>query len=202
MSFTERTDEIEYSTDECIKDRLQTIKNQSEEDYKYVVANILTAKAFMKRIGAYKKEDGPAPEEEEKDTRGGFGAVGIENWILQNGGSFEKAARDFMSVAQNFENLQDFQKHYDIWDFGENHIATEKGFYPHDNFVFNLSEDGYKKIKEALGLELERMDHKAQDKVSIEDIVNQDTSVLFDKPYMDAINYVLNKGKNLENEHD
>ena len=65
-----------------------------------------------------------------------------------------------------------------------------------------MSEDGYKKIKEALGLELERMDHKAQDKVSIEDIVNQDTSVLFDKPYMDAINYVLNKGKNLENEHD
>ena len=38
LSFTERTDEIEYSTDECVKDRLETIKNQSEEDYKYVVA--------------------------------------------------------------------------------------------------------------------------------------------------------------------
>ena len=32
LSFTERTDEIEYSTDECVKDRLETIKNQSEED--------------------------------------------------------------------------------------------------------------------------------------------------------------------------
>ena len=130
LSFTERTDEIEYSTDECVKDRLATIKNQSEEDYKYVVANILTAKSYFKRIGAYKKQNAAAPEQGKEDTRGGFGAVGIENWVLQNGGSFEKAARDFMAVAEKCESLSEFQNQYAIWDFGENHTSSEKASYP------------------------------------------------------------------------
>ena len=41
-----------------------------------------------------------------------MGAVGIENWVLQNGGSFEKAARNFLSVAQTCNNLAEFQGKY------------------------------------------------------------------------------------------
>ena len=100
LSFTKRTDEIEYTTEECIKDRLETIRKNSSEDYEYVVANILLAKTVLKSAGAYKKKSSPEPQDGKKDTRGGLGAVGIENWILQNGGSFEKAARDFLEVAR------------------------------------------------------------------------------------------------------
>lgn len=212
LSFTERTDEIEYSTDECIKDRLETIKNQSEEDYKYVIANILTAKAYFKRIGAYKKEKAAEPEPGEEDTRGGIGAVGIENWVLQNGGSFEKAARDFMAVAEKCESLSKFREQYAIWDFGENHTSSEKDSYPHDNFVYNMNEEGYKKIKEGLASLIERIDSKekmtensreetdktSKAKIGIEEIVSQDPSSLFDQKYMKAIATILEKGNKLE----
>ena len=212
LSFTERTDEIEYSTDECVKDRLETIKNQSEEDYKYVVANILTAKSYFKRIGAYKKQNAAAPEPGKEDTRGGFGAVGIENWVLQNGGSFEKAARGFMEVAEKCKDLSEFQNQYAIWDFGENHTSSEKDSYPHDNFVYNMNEAGYKKIKEGLASLIERIDSKekmvedskeetdktSKVKIGIEEIVSQDPSSLFDKKYMEAVASILEKGNKLE----
>lgn len=202
MSFTERTDEIEYSTDECIKDRLETIRNQSEEDYKYVIANILTAKAYLKRIGAYKKSNAAEPEPGKPDTRGGFGAVGIENWVLQNGGSFEKAAREFLKTAKECKNLEEFKTKYSIWDFGENHIASEKGFYSHDNFVYNMNENGYQKMREGLSNMIERIDSREkiekEPKVGIKDLVEQDPTVLLDKDYMDAIATVVEKGNKIE----
>ena len=34
LTYSIRSNEIEYSTEECIKDRLKTIQNNSEEDYK------------------------------------------------------------------------------------------------------------------------------------------------------------------------
>ena len=104
LSFTERTDEIEYSTDECIKDRLSTIRSKSEEDYKYVIANILLAKKFLKQAGAYKRANAEVPKEGEVDTRGGLGGVGIENWNLQNNGSFIKAAESFIKTANKYDN--------------------------------------------------------------------------------------------------
>ena len=57
LTFTRRTDEIEFTTEECIKNRLETIKRNSPEDYKYVIANILLAKKFLKSAGAYKKKN-------------------------------------------------------------------------------------------------------------------------------------------------
>ena len=48
LTFASRADEIEYSTEECIKDRLATIEKNNPEDYKYVVANILLAKKVLK----------------------------------------------------------------------------------------------------------------------------------------------------------
>lgn len=148
LSFTKRTDEIEYTTEECIKDRLETIRKNNLEDYEYVVANILLAKIVLKSAGAYKKSSSPAPQDGKKDTRGGLGAVGIENWVLQNGGSFEKAARDFFKVAKGCNGLSDFQKKYAIWDFGENYMAGDH--YSHDNFVWNMNDKGYSNVVNAL----------------------------------------------------
>lgn len=143
ITFDKKTDKVSYSTDMALQDRLSTIKKIDPKKYKYVVANILLAKEVLKQAGVYKPNRGETPQ-------GGLGGVGIENWILQNGGSFVDAAIDFikMSVGKNFSEFKDS---YYIWDFGENHLASRRGKYPHDNFVSsNMSEDGYNKMVQVL----------------------------------------------------
>ena len=85
------------------------------------------------------------------NPQGGLGGVGIENWILQNGGSFEAAAKEFIRVSAN-KNFEEFQEEYAVWDFGENHLSFRKNDgYMHDNFVKdNMTEEGYNKMKEVL----------------------------------------------------
>lgn len=202
LTFAQRTDEIEYTTEECIRDRLETIKRNNPEDYQYAVANILLAKKVLKTEGAYKKKNAPAPEEGKKDTRGGLGAVGIENWILQNGGSFEKAARDFLEVSRICESLSEFQSKYAVWDFGENYMSGEK--YPHDNFVYNMNEEGYARMKKALedyikAIETEQSkstEHNGStndEQKSLGDILQEDMSVLTDTVYMRSVEELLAK---------
>ena len=66
LTFARRNDEIEYTTDECIKDRLKTIRKNSQEDYEYVIANILLAKNSLKSAGVYKKKNAASPEARKK----------------------------------------------------------------------------------------------------------------------------------------
>ena len=143
ITFTEKTDKLSYSTDMALQDRLATIKKNDPEKYKYVIANILLAKQVLKKAEAYKPNRGEIPQ-------GGLGGVGIENWILQNGGSFIDAAKSFVETADGKSFLA-FQSAYQIWDFGDNHLAERRGQYVHDNFVANnMSEAGYKKMVKAL----------------------------------------------------
>lgn len=143
ITFVEKTDHLRYSTDMCLQDRLMTIYNQDPEKYKYVIANILQAKQVLKEANAYKPYRSDS-------LQGGLGGVGIENWILQNGGSFIDAARSFTEAA-NGKTWDEFKEVYKIWDFGENHLAIKRGTFPHDNFVYNnMSEEGYKKMTSAL----------------------------------------------------
>ena len=197
LSFSERTDEIEYSTDEALKDYLNTIKNQDIDTYKIIISNILLAKKMLKKAGAYRKKDAPAPRKEQPDTRGGLGAVGIENWILQNGGSMYKAAKTFLEVAQDSATLAEFQQRYTIWDFGENNLSTRKKIYPHDNFVYNLNERGFKIMKETLEkfVELVNKENASKMKKSLRDLVAEDTGIIADTPYMQAVYGILDKEK-------
>jgi len=143
ITFTEKTDKLSYSTDMALQDRLATIKRNNPEKYKYVIANILLAKQVLKKAEAYKPNRGEIPQ-------GGLGGVGIENWILQNGGSFIDAAKSFVEAADG-KNFLDFQSTYQIWDFGDNHLAERRGQYAHDNFVKNnMNETGYQKMVKAL----------------------------------------------------
>ena len=97
----------------------------------------------LKEAGVYKPNRGEVPQ-------GGLGGVGIENWILQNGGSFIDAARSFIEAAEG-KTFEQFKDTYKIWDFGENHLAEKRGKYVHDNFVTgNMSEQGYNKMNAAL----------------------------------------------------
>ena len=143
ITFTEKTDKVLYSTDMALQDRLETIKKMKSEKYKYVVANILLAKQVLKKAEVYKPNRGEIPQ-------GGLGGVGIENWILQNGGSFFDAAKSFVEASEG-KSFSEFQSIYQIWDFGDNHLAERRGQYVHDNFVANnMSESGYQKMVYAL----------------------------------------------------
>ena len=151
ITFTEKTDKVSYSTDMALQDRLATIQRNDPEKYKYVVANILLAKQVLKKAEAYKPNRGELPQ-------GGLGGVGIENWILQNGGSFIDAAKSFVEAAEG-KSFSEFQSTYQIWDFGDNHLAERRGLYSHDNFVSNnMSEAGYQKMVQALKEYLKSME--------------------------------------------
>lgn len=151
ITFTEKNDKVLYSTDMALQDRLATIQRNDPEKYKYVVANILLAKQVLKKAEAYKPNRGEIPQ-------GGLGGVGIENWILQNGGSFIDAARSFVEASDG-KSFSEFKSTYQIWDFGDNHLAERRGQYAHDNFVANnMSEAGYQKTVVALKEYLKSME--------------------------------------------
>ena len=151
ITFTEKTDKLSYSTDMALQDRLATIQRNDPEKYKYVLANILLAKQVLEKAEAYKSNRSKIPQ-------GGLGGVGIENWILQNGGSFINAAKSFVEAADG-KSFSEFQSTYQIWDFGDNHLAERRGLYAHDNFVTNnMSETGYQKMVQALKEYLKTME--------------------------------------------
>ena len=144
ITFAQKTNKVQYPTDAALADRLDNIKNQSETKYQQVLANIIYAKQFLKAAGSYKPRRSP-----EAEGIGGLGGVGIENWVLQHGGSFKQAARDFLTVADSCSNFEDFCAHYPVWDYGENHKGIRSK--PHDNFVAdNMNPEGYERMKEAL----------------------------------------------------
>lgn len=141
ITFTQKTNKISYSTDSAIKDKLNFIKNFDSTKYDLVLANIILAKKVLKSNEVYKPNRGEKPE-------GGLGGVGVENWILQNGGSFIEAAKSFLECSNN-KTFDEFKRSYEIWDFGENYLSNNK--YIHDNFVANnMSEEGYNKMRETL----------------------------------------------------
>ena len=149
ISFKIRTNKLEYTTDEALKDRLDTIKKQDPEKYREVVANIVLAKEFLKNADAYNK----------RSRGGGLGGVGVENWILQNGGSFRAAAEDFLRVARKCADFDEFKRKYAVFDFGENYYRVDensgkngnKKVEVYDEFVSeNMFSDGYEKMKSAL----------------------------------------------------
>lgn len=143
ITFTRKTDTISYSTEMCLYDRFTNIYNQSIEKYNYILANIILAKQVLKEGGVYKSAMSENPE-------GGLGGVGIETWILQNGGSFIDAARTFLSAADN-NNFETFKKNYFVWDLGESHMFERSGEYLHPNFVKkNMSRAGYNKMVQVL----------------------------------------------------
>ena len=144
ITFAQKTNKVQYPTDAALADRLTNIKNQSETKYQQVLANIIYAKQFLKANQVYKPRRSP-----EAEGAGGLGGVGIENWVLQHGGSFKQAARDFLSVADNCSSFEDFCAHYPVWDYGENHKGIRSK--PHDNFVAdNMNPEGYERMKEVL----------------------------------------------------
>ena len=155
ITFEPKTDKVEFSTDEALKQRLEAMREQDREKYLLVVSNILLAKKLLKQYEVYKPNRGEVPQ-------GGLGGVGIENWIIQNGGSLKKAAESFLEAAEG-KSFEEFQKTYVIWDFGENHLVTRRNIYPHDNFVYNMSAEGYDKMKKVLKVYLQSLKEQKEE---------------------------------------
>lgn len=180
MTFIQKTDKVDYSTDMCLRDRLETIRNLSEEKYQAVLANVIVAKKTLKEGKCYKPFHANAEEN-------GLGGVGVENWILQNGGSFYEASKTFLaateqskkevetnpdtaSMSQEAKNKAEFDRfkdRYQIWDFGKNHTAEGKNIYPHNEFVYdNMAVDGYLRMKETIRAYVKNVDLERQKKSS------------------------------------
>ena len=144
ISFMSKADNLSYTTDMALADRLDSIKRQYPDKYEDVLDNIIYAKQFLKKANAYK------PSHARDSSDGGLGGVGIENWVLQNGGSFYDACASFISAATNeiglMRSFKDFKKNYKVFDFGENFYNGK-----HDEFVENnMTENGYKRMYKAI----------------------------------------------------
>ncbi len=145
ISLCPKSDKIDFSTDVSLTSKLDAIKKQYPNDYNDVVANIVFAKKFFKSIDAYKslKSD---------KTQGGLGGIGIENWILQHGGSFTDAAKDFVKTADEVSgDFEKFKQIYHVYDFGYNHYSDKEdsNMYPHDDFVSGndkMGADAFKRM--------------------------------------------------------
>ena len=159
ISFIEKTDKIEYSSDQALKDRLHTIQTEHQEQYNVILANIIEAKKTLKEGDVYKKQ------------QGGISGIGIENWILQNRGSFLDAAQSFLDASEG-KSVEEFKETYSIWDFGENHYSDEENIYHYDNFITNLTAEGYQKMKTTLSKYIS----KAHDKTELDAMLNDSTS--------------------------
>ena len=148
-----------YSTDMCIKDKLENIKRiYGIEKYEEVVDNILVAKKILKENGIYKKSTSIGATQ-----YGGFGGVGVETWILQNGGSLVEAMKTFLDKIEKIDetveieckDLNDeekkrirfdkFKEEYPIYDFGQNH---RENLNAHDHFINGLTIEGFEKMQE------------------------------------------------------
>lgn len=162
MTFMQKSEDVRYSTDMAVKDRLHAIKENDPEGYKRVIANIVVAKEMLKKEGIYKKKSSDSATRE-----GGFGGVGVENWILQNGGSFVKSMQTFLDASEKAKDFNEFMEIYPIFDFGQNHMA--KG-YQHDSFIEGLSESGYTKMQEAFKTFIKELEPEQTQEVSMTDL--------------------------------
>lgn len=142
ITFMGKDEHIQYSTDMSVRDRLKNLKESNLEGYKYTIGNIVLAKTMLKEKGLYKKSTSPGAT-----NYGGFGGVGVENWILQNGGSFAKAIETFLEASEKAKDFSEFKEIYPIFDFGQNHMAKE---YSHDSFIRGLTDSGYIEMKSEL----------------------------------------------------
>ena len=142
IGINEREDGQVYGSHKAVAERLDSIAEAyGEEARDTVIANILVAKKLLKEGHAYKK--GTYGD-------GGLGGIGVENWILQNGGSVEAAFNSFWEASHNPDgslvDITTFRARYPIYDPGSN-LRRERY---HDNFAYTLTETGYQAMIEVI----------------------------------------------------
>ncbi len=144
IGFASKSDLSVYGSHDAIRDKLNYIKNHNgQQAYEQTIANVILTKQTLKEGHAYKKQED-----------GGFGGVGVENWILANGGSMENAFNSFRNAAyENGQRLpyERFKEKYRLLDPG-----TNIKFQSHDNFIDVLKPEGYEKMLNTIDSYLNR----------------------------------------------
>ncbi len=150
VTIIQKNDKLEYSTEMALNDYLTTIGNNNQNTRDVITANVILAKLLFKNAGCYKNC--------RKDSnQGGLGGVGVENWIIQNGGTLESAAKSFLKVAED-KDFAEFKKVYHVHDYGKNHMYRDKNLYPYDDFIYNnMNATGYEKMKNVLNKYLQHL---------------------------------------------
>ncbi len=152
ITFTQKPEVEGVPSHRMAEERLRAFERFGPSEADSVRANIVLAKKTLKSGGVYKKLDG------------GLGGLGVENWILQSGGSFARAKAEFLAAAVDREGqiipFETFVETYAIPDPGVNMIDNLDGsvdpgktYYRHDNFTYFLQKqgvDGYQKMVRVL----------------------------------------------------
>ena len=142
-----------YSSDIALLERLEQIKKQDYEKYRLILANIMYAKKILKESNVYKAS-------RSDKTQAGLGGIGVENWILQNGGSLIEASIEFLEYSKDTDFIE-FEKKYFVNDYGKNHVSMTRHQFPYDNYVMkNMRENGYKKMCECLQQFLQSIENR------------------------------------------
>lgn len=143
ISFVKKSDSEELDANEAVALKYDSIKKQYGEDKLLeVLTNVRYAKKELKNAGCYKK--GLTGNGEQQ---GGLGGIGVENWILKNGGDAVVAFREFNKNAYQdgvLISFNDFKNRYKIFSAGSN----IRGGIKAENFVYNMDEVGYQKMAE------------------------------------------------------
>lgn len=129
-----------YASHDAISDKLDSIRTKyGEEAYYQALANIVLAKQILSQGQAYKKVE-----------HGGFGGIGVENWILLNGGNLIRAFESFWEASHDETgqvlSLGEFARKYPIIDPGTNLRQPE-----HDNYSSRLTDNGYLAMVRTVG---------------------------------------------------
>lgn len=164
VSLVQRTNRMRYAENQSLADRFEAMREQNPMREKLVRANIIQAKEVLGAAKAYLPSS--SNEAESADEKGGMGGVGVEEWILQNGGSFKNAAKSFVEAAEKVQNIfNKFRYEYHVWGAGENYFAVRNNEHiaekpaesqrgrklTHDDYIStNMDKGGFERTVAAL----------------------------------------------------
>jgi hypothetical protein len=148
VTVVQRTMGVDYSSEMALEERLSSIREQYPYQYEAVRANIVNAKILL-------KETGVLVSSKSNGEQVGLDERGVENWILQNGGSLEQAIDSFLVSATNKENgqirrFEEFKEIYQIWDLGGNYNNSVSEYSYVDFISLNMNEKCYKRMYQVL----------------------------------------------------
>ena len=140
VGFNKKSDSEEFDAHNALEEKYDSIaKNTGEQAYLDTLTNIRFAKKKLKEAECYKKGGGGDGQQ------GGLGGIGVEYWILQNGGDAIRAFGNFKGRAFKDNQLvpfEEFKKTYKIFSAGQN----IRGGVKVENFVDNMTAEGYVKM--------------------------------------------------------
>lgn len=155
---------MRYAENQSLADRFEAMREQNPMREKLVRANVIQAKEVLGAAKAYLPSS--SNEAENADEKGGMGGVGVEEWILQNGGSFKNAAKSFVEAAEKAQNIfNKFRYEYHVWGAGENYFAVRNNEHiaekpaelqrgrklTHDDYIsVNMDKGGFERTVAAL----------------------------------------------------